>query len=56
MHCIALCSSSEVNSGLFLSARLLLETKSSRDELFTFVYGGDVDIYMSARLTWMLRI
>ncbi len=38
---IALCSSSEVNSGLFLSVRL---------------YGGDVGIYMSMCLTWMLRI
>ncbi len=32
-----LCSSSEVNSGLFLSAHLP-ETKSIQDELFTFVY------------------
>ncbi len=33
-RCIALCSSSsELNSGLFLSARLLPETNSSRDEL-----------------------
>ncbi len=30
---VASCSSSEVNSGLFLSARLLPETKSSRDDL-----------------------
>ncbi len=30
---ITLCSSFEVNSGLFLSARLLPETKSSQDEL-----------------------
>ncbi len=48
--------SSEVNSRLFLSPCLLLETKSSRNELFTFVYGGDVGIYMSAGLTWMFRI
>ncbi len=47
MRRIALCSSSEVNSGLFLSARLLPEIKSSQDELFMFVYQGDVAVYMS---------
>ncbi len=50
-----LAARSEVNSGLFLSARLLPETKSSRDELFTFVY-GDVGVYMCAQLMWMFRI
>ncbi len=31
--------------GLFLTARLLLKTKSSRDELESF-YRGDVSVYM----------
>ncbi len=42
----ALCSSSsEVNSGLFLSAHLLPETKSSWDE-DVCLRGGDVGTYL----------
>ncbi len=51
---VASCSSSEVNSGLFLSACLFQKMKSSLDELDEsshFVDGGDVGVYMSACLT-----
>lgn len=45
--------------GLFLTTRLLPKMKSSQDELESFFeYGGDVDIYMFARLKpgfmWMI--
>lgn len=56
---IASHSSSEVNSGLFLSTRHLPKVKSILDELdesFCFVYGGDVGIYIFAYLTWMIII
>ncbi len=42
------------NSGLFLSADLLPETESSRDELVC-LRGGDVGVYIRARLTWMFE-
>ncbi len=42
------------NSGLFLSADLLPETESSRDELVC-LRGGDVCVYIRARLTWMFE-
>ncbi len=51
---ITLCSSYEIHSWLFLSAHQA--HKSSWGELFTYVYGGDVGVYMSMRLTWMFWI
>ncbi len=42
------------NSGLFLSADLLPETESSREELVC-LRGGDVGVYIRARLTWMFE-
>ncbi len=42
------------NSGLFLSADLLPETESSRDELVC-LRGGDVGVYIRARLMWMFE-
>ncbi len=42
------------NSGLFLSADLLPETESSRDEIVC-LHGGDVGVYIRARLTWMFE-
>ncbi len=42
------------NSGLFLSADLLPETESSRDELVC-LRRGDVGVYIRARLMWMFE-
>ncbi len=42
------------SSRLFLSADLLPETESSRDELVC-LRGGDVGVYIRARLTWMFE-
>ncbi len=41
----------EVNSELFLSACLLPETKTIRDELFTFVYAEAMWAFTRARVS-----